>query len=191
MRKALALALLSVAAPASASNAFLEQLKPLCGKAFAGAIASNDAADADMQGKPMVMHVAKCTETEVRIPFFVGDDRSRTWMLTATEKGVQLKHRHRHADGSADGRTNYGGDHVGPAIVGADGSLTLRFPVDAESKALFIADGIPASASNVWEMHLSPGKSFTYRLTRPNRDFRVLFDLSKAVPVPPEPWGGI
>lgn len=188
---AAAAALLSAAAPAAASNAFLEELRPLCGKAFAGALASNEPADADMKGKPMVMHVAKCTDEEVRIPFFVGDDRSRTWMLTVTEAGVRLKHRHRHEDGSADGRTNYGGDHVGPALAGADGTLTLRFPVDAESKALFIADGIPASASNVWEMGLLPGKAFTYRLTRPNRDFRVVFDLSKAVPVPLEPWGGL
>ena len=185
------LALLSAAAPVSATNALWDQLKPLCGKAFAGAIVSNDAADADMQGKPMVMHVAKCTDKEIRIPFFVGDDRSRTWMLTATTDGVQLKHRHRHEDGSADGRTNYGGDHVGAAITGPDGSLTLRFPVDAESKALFIADGIPQSATNVWEMTLLPGKSFTYRLTRPNRDFRVYFDLRAPVPTPAEPWGGI
>lgn len=191
MRIAIALALISAAAPVSAANGFLDQLKPLCGKAFAGAMASNDAADADMKGKPMVMHVAQCSETEIRIPFFVGDDRSRTWMLTATADGVQLKHRHRHEDGSADGRTNYGGDHVGPVLAGADGTLTLRFPVDAESKALFIADGIPQSATNVWEMRLLAGKSFTYVLARPNRDFRVVFDLTKPVPAPAEPWGGI
>ena len=191
----LAPALLAVSAPAAAapaaSNAFLEALRPLCGKAFSGAMVSSDAADAGMKGKPMVMHVAKCSETEIRIPFFVADDRSRTWFLTATAEGVQLKHRHRHADGSADGRTNYGGDHTGPAIAGPDGLLTLRFPVDAESKALFIADGIPASTANVWEMRLQPGKSFTYVLARPNRDFRVQFDLTQAVPAPPEPWGGI
>lgn len=191
MRIAIALALLGAAAPVSATNAFWEQLKPLCGQAFAGTIASNDAADADMQGKPMVMHVAKCTDSEIRIPFFVGDDRSRTWMLTASANGVQLKHRHRHEDGSADGRTNYGGDHAGPALEGADGELTLRFPVDAESKALFIADGIPQSATNVWEMRLLPGKRFTYVLARPNRDFRVVFDLSKPVAPPAEPWGGL
>lgn len=191
MRHFIALALLGAAAPASASDAFLDSLRPLCGQAFAGGVASNDPADADMRGKPLVMHVAKCTDSEIRIPFFVGDDRSRTWMLTATADGVRLKHRHRHEDGSADGRTDYGGDHVGPTLPGADGTLTLRFPADAESKALFIADGIPQSAENVWEMGLLPGKRFTYRLTRPNRDFRVVFDLSKPVPAPPEPWGGI
>ena len=191
MRHILALTLLASATPAFASNAFLDALRPLCGKAFAGAMVSADAADADMVGKPMVMHVAKCSDDEIRIPFFVADDRSRTWVLTATAQGVQLKHRHRHEDGSADGRTNYGGDHVGPAIVGADGSLTLRFPVDAESKALFVADGIPQSTANVWEMRLQPGKSFTYVLARPNRDFRVAFDLLNPVATPAEPWGGI
>ncbi len=191
MRHFLVLALLGAAVPASASDSLLAELRPLCGKAFAGAMASNDAADAELKGKPMVMHVAKCTETEIRIPFFVGDDRSRTWMLTATADGVQLKHRHRHADGSLDTRTNYGGTSAGPALAGADGTLTLRFPVDAESQAMFVAQGIPASTANVWEMGLLPGKRFTYRLTRPNRDFRVVFDLTKEVPAPAEPWGGI
>lgn len=187
----LALSLLGVAAPASAADPLLEALRPLCGKAFAGAMASSDAADAELKGQPMVMHVAKCTEKEIRIPFFVGDDRSRTWMLTATASGVQLKHRHRHADGSLDDRTNYGGTSPGPALAGADGTLTLRFPADAESQAMFVAQGIPASAANVWEMGLLPGKRFTYRLVRPNRDFRVVFDLAQEVPAPPEPWGGL
>ena len=190
VRLSLASALLALSAPVGA-NAFLDSLRPLCGQAFAGEMASGDAADTDMKDRPMVMHVAKCSEAEIRIPFFVADDRSRTWFLTATADGVRLKHRHRHEDGSADGRTDYGGDQVGPAIVGPGGLLTLRFPVDAESKAMFLADGIPQSTANVWEMRLQPGESFTYVLARPNRDFRVRFDLTKQVPAPPEPWGGL
>ncbi|MCG2840380.1 hypothetical protein L6Q21_05230 [Sandaracinobacter sp. RS1-74] len=191
MRHFLALALLALASPAAAAGSFFEALKPLCGKAFAGAMESREAADADLAGQPLSMHVASCTDTEIRIPFLVGDNRSRTWFLTATPRGMQLKHRHRHEDGSLDAVTNYGGEHVGPAIAGPDGTLTLRFPADAESKAMFQKEGLPQSVTNVWEMAILPGSRFTYRLTRPNRDFRVGFDLSKEVPVPAEPWGGL
>ena len=49
----LAPALLAVSAPAAASNAFLDSLRPLCGQAFSGEMVSSDAADADMKGQPM------------------------------------------------------------------------------------------------------------------------------------------
>ena len=32
------------------------------------------------------MHVRDCSERELRIPFHVGDDRSRTWVVTRTAR---------------------------------------------------------------------------------------------------------
>ena len=48
------------------------------------------------------MHVRSCEENRIRIPFFVGDDKSRTWVLTFDSDQIQLKHNHRHEDGSVD-----------------------------------------------------------------------------------------
>ena len=117
-----------------------------------------------------------CSANEVRIPFAVGEDRSRTWVLTRTADGVRLKHDHRHEDGTPDRRTNYGGDS-------APGGTAERqsFPADAESKALFVADGIPQSVTNVWTVEIQPGQAFVYQLRRPDRHFRVGFDLSRPV----------
>lgn len=164
-------------------------LRPTCGAAYAGRLVSTDAADADMAGKAMVMHVRVCDAGEVQIPFHVGDDHSRTWFLTAVEGGYRLKHRHRHADGSLDERTYYGGDSVAPAKPLAGGGWRVEFPVDGFSKQMFVAQGIPQSATNVWSVEHVPGKLFAYELARPGRLFRVEFDLTRPVPLPPAPWG--
>ena len=57
-----------------------------------------------MMGQRLVMHVRDCSADEVRIPFWVGEDHSRTWVVTRTETGLRLKHDHRHEDGSEIGR---------------------------------------------------------------------------------------
>jgi hypothetical protein len=173
----------ATSAPAP-EDQFLNNLTALCGQAFAGRLVSTDPLDADFAGKPLVMHVRGCADDQVRVPFHVGEDRSRTWVLTRTAEGVRLKHDHRHADGSPDSLTLYGGDSLPP------GTPTRQsFPADAESKALFTAEGRTVSLTNVWAVEVIPGQMFAYELRRPNRHFRVEFDLTRPVPAPPPPWG--
>jgi len=130
------------------------------------------------------MHVRECSANEIRVPFHVGEDRSRTWVVTHTGSGLRLKHDHRHEDGSEDKLTQYGGDTV------HQGAATRQeFPADAFSKALFVREKIPASTANVWATELQPGRMFAYELRRPNRFFRVEFDLTRPVAPPPPPWG--
>jgi len=130
------------------------------------------------------MHVRDCSPDEIRIPFHVGEDRSRTWVITRTSAGLRLKHDHRHSDGSADAVTMYGGDTLAPGSA-----RRQEFPVDAASKAMFLREDRLASLSNVWAMEAEPTRRFVYELSRPQRLFRVEFDLSLAVPPPPAPWG--
>jgi len=168
------------------ADAFMAGIAQHCWRSFAGKIVANEPADANdpFVGKPLVMHVRECGEREFKIPFHVGDDHSRTWVLTRTESGLRLKHDHRHQDGSPDTLTMYGGD------TAAEGSATRQeFPVDAESIALFEAEGRSVSTTNVWAMEVEPGKRFVYELARPGRLFRVEFDLTTEVPTPPDPWG--
>ncbi len=141
-------------------------------------------ADAAFAGKPLVMHVRDCSADEIRIPFHVGEDRSRTWVITRTGAGLRLKHDHRHEDGSEDKLSQYGGDTVG------EGSAARQeFPADRFSKELFVRENIPASTENVWAMEAEPGRAFAYELRRPGRFFRVEFDLARPVGAPPPPWG--
>ncbi len=167
----------------------LDPIRPPCGAAYAGRVVSNDPADADMAGKSLIMHVRVCDADEVQIPFHVGDDRSRTWFLTAVDGRFRLKHRHRHADGSLDARTLYGGDSAGAATPMPGGGWRVDFPVDGHSKQLFAAQGIPQSMTNVWSVEHVPGRLWVYQLARPGRLFRVEFDLTKPVTPPPAPWG--
>ena len=162
-------------------------MSALCGKAFAGHIVADRPAPTGADpfaGKPLVMHVRECSGDTIRIPFHVGDDRSRTWVLTRTADGLRLKHDHRHEDGSADAVTMYGGD-----TVDAGTPLRQQFPVDAESRAMFTREGRSVSNTNVWAMEVVPQRSFVYELAREGRLFRVEFDLTRPVEAPPAPWG--
>lgn len=175
------------AGPATPADAFLGRLAALCGQAFAGRVEEDVPAPADtpFAGQALVMHVRECREGEVRVPFHVGADRSRTWVLTRTATGLRLKHDHRHADGTPDAVTMYGGDTTAPGSAGRQ-----AFPVDADSVAMFRREGLLASVTNTWAMEIAPGRYFAYELTRPGgRRFRVVFDLSAPVPAPPAPWG--
>jgi hypothetical protein len=170
-----------VAAPA---DLFFANLSALCGKAYGGRMVSQDAADSDMAGKALVMHVRECSADTIRIPFHVGDDRSRTWVVTRTAQGLRLKHDHRHRDGSADELSQYGGDTAAPGTA-----TRQEFPTDAFTRQLFRHAGITASLENVWAVDAVPGRLFAYELRRPQRFFRVEFDLSQPVQPPPPPWG--
>lgn len=169
---------------------FFAALSARCGKAYAGRLASDQTADADMRGKAMVMHIRHCTADRIEIPFHIdglgpdgGWDRSRTWIVSRTPAGLRLKHDHRHADGRPDTVTLYGGDT-------ADGGTATRqtFPVDAESVAMFTATGRSVSNTNIWSIETTAA-GFTYGLDRQGRHFRVAFDYAKPVTPPPAPWG--
>lgn len=172
---------------AQPADEFLARLAQHCGKAFAGKVIVNQPPQPNdaFADKPLVMHVRECGAGELKVPFHVGDDHSRTWVITRTEAGLRLKHDHRHQDGSSDAVTMYGGDTSEPGTAARQ-----QFPVDAESIAMFERDKMTASITNTWALEIEPGKRFLYELSRPGgRLFQVEFDLTAPVPAPPTPWG--
>jgi hypothetical protein len=171
-------------APASPQDAFFANLRALCGQSFAGRVVTTDAADASFASQPLVMQVRECSGDVIRVPFHVGDNRSRTWVITRTRGGLRLKHDHRHEDGTEDTVTQYGGDTVNQGTAERQ-----EFPADEFSKTLFTQNNIPQSVTNVWAVEVHPGRTFAYELRRPNRRFRVEFDLAQPVAAPPPPWG--
>lgn len=169
-------------------DAFFDRLQTICGNAYAGRVLTDvpaSTAPNPFAGQTLVMHVRDCERDVVRIPFHVGEDRSRTWVITRTEAGLRLKHDHRHADGCEDVLTQYGGD------TSSAGTATRQeFPVDAESQALFTREKREVSNTNTWAMEVEPERVFVYELARPGgRLFRVAFDLTQPVALPPPAWG--
>jgi hypothetical protein len=162
---------------------FFTKIKQHCGKAFEGKVTIDNANSDSFANKKLIMHVRRCTDDQLQVPFHVGDDASRTWLLTKTGSGLSLKHDHRHKDGTNDDSTMYGGH-----TLDAGWSEVQSFPADQYSKELFVKQGIPQSVGNTWQMYIYPNK-FTYRLTRDGREFRVDFDLSKPITPPKAPWG--
>ncbi len=173
------------ASSAAPQDAFFHNMAALCGQAFAGRVVEDQPpTDGNpFAGKALVMHVRECSNDTIRIPFSVGSDRSRTWVLTRTSTGLRLKHDHRHADGSEDALTQYGGDTLVPGTA-----QRQEFPADAASKALFVREKRATSVDNVWALEVEPHERFVYELTRPARRVRIEFDLEHPIPAPPPPW---
>jgi hypothetical protein len=165
----------------------LDALQPYCQQAFAGRLVSADAADATMQGLPLVVHLQYCRPDEMRLAFHVGADASRTWVLRRLPAGLQLKHEHMHDDGSPDELTRYGGLSAQLATTTAV-PLLIDFPADGYSQQLFIALGRHAATENVWRFGWQPGQ-LTYSLRRDGRYFAVQFDFSQPVALPIVAWG--
>lgn len=165
---------------ASEQDAFWASLQRMCGNAYGGQLVQGSAADSAFQQNALVMHVRECSEREVKIPFHLGENRSRTWVVTRTDAGLRLKHDHRHEDGSEDAVTQYGGD-----TRDAGTAARQEFWADAHTATL-----IPAAATNVWTMEVM-GERFAYALRREGTDrrFRVEFDLTRPITPPPAPWG--
>jgi hypothetical protein len=156
------------------ADAFMANLAGLCGQVHQGRLTTTDPADRDFAGKTLVMGPVRCEGTVIAVPFAVGEDRSRTWVISRNGEGLRLKHVHRHADGHEDKVSQYGGDTQAPGS-----STRQEFPADEFSKELFRQNGLERSITNVWAFEVVPGRHVAYELRRPNRFFRVEFALPR------------
>lgn len=157
---------------------FWNNLSALCGKSFEGQLVT-EAVDG-FAGKRLVMNVLSCDDEQILIPFNVGDNLSRTWIFTYNNARIELKHDHRHEDGSDDDVTMYGGTSSNAGMANMQ-----MFPADQET-----LDLIPYAFSNVWWVTLNDSV-YSYNLHRIGRPsvFTVEFDLTKEVEKPAPSWG--
>jgi hypothetical protein len=168
-------------APPRPNEVFWTELQKLCGKAYSGTVAAAPVDDTTFKDKALTMHVRSCQKDSIRIPFNVGDNRSRTWVLTRKGGRIELRHDHRHEDGKPDAVTMYGGWTTSVGMP-----TRQMFPADDETVKV-----IAAAATNVWWIDLTPGESLSYNLRRmgSERYFSIKFDLKNAIAAPPAPWG--
>ncbi len=170
-----------IAQESSPSEVFWNTLKSHCGKAYEGSLALPEE-DESFGGKKLVMHVKACSDNEIKIPFYVGDDKSRTWVINNDNGILTLKHDHRHEDGTEDDVNFYGG-----TASNAGKEDIQFFPADVATQKM-----IPGAATNVWWITIDD-TTFTYNLRRLGTDrvFKVVMDITKPITEPEAPWGWI
>lgn len=152
------------------NTSFFEKLAQHCGNTYYGkTVFPDDPSDA-FAGKVLKMHIKECTATEIRVPFQVGQDTSRTWIISQTTKGLLLKHDHRHSDGTADEITMYGGyaDQLSST------ANTASFAADQHTAEL-----IPEAQTNVWSLSFDDDqKTFSYYLERHSKPrYKAIFQV--------------
>jgi hypothetical protein len=164
--------LLSIHVKGQGEKEFFDAIRSLEGKTFYGkAIYMPDTTKAnDFWGKKLSFRVIRTSRSEMKLPFNVGENQTRVWVLTKTKGGIRLKHDHRHTDGSPDSITNYGGD----SDQKISNRLIQYFPADE-----FTSNLIPAAKTNRWIMQFSDDKKRFYYILERNKElrFKAEFDL--------------
>lgn len=150
---------------------FFAAVSSHCGHSLYGRLVSNDTRDAALIGKAIVGRFALCTASEVRINIAVGDDTSRTWVISRTPGGLRLKHLHLHKDGTEEEVSRYGGDATRPGTA-----QRQEFPPDAFSKDLFARRERPWDTTKAfWAVEARPSEFYAHELRDPaiGRFFRL------------------
>lgn len=164
---------------------FFDQLAEHCGNAYPGSLTLEPEGDEMLTGTEMlIVHFRECDENELKVPFHIeleeeeDWDRSRTWIFTRHEDGLELRHDHRNRDGSDDEVTMYGGFSVGDGTA-----MRQEFQSVERTEETGIFRG--------WRIEIVPGDRYTYGTIRGEEwSWRVDFDLSEPLDeVPPAPWG--
>ncbi len=169
---------------ASVYDLYMDNLRAECGNAYAGSLTLEPEGDDMLQGDELlIVHFRECDEDGViKVPFHIetseGEwDRSRTWIFTRTEDGIDLRHDHREMDGSESDFTMYGG----PTHNEPDANV-MEFISFERTEETGIYRG--------WRIIIEPGERYVYGTHRGGEwSWRVDFDLTEAVEAPPAPWG--
>lgn len=161
---------------------FWDRLGSLCDQAFPGEVSDVTAYYREaLVGRELIAHGVSCEDERIHVALHVDGDRSRNWILTIVDGTIRLKHDHRHADGTEEDISQYGGDALVPGLP-----QRQIFPADAHT-----AEILPARADNFWFMDFVDEDTFQYGVHWPKHghSVRLSFDLSNPVEPPPLPWG--
>lgn len=164
---------------------FFDSLAEQCGNAYPGGLTLEPPGDDMLTGTELlIVHFRECDENQLKLPFHIeleeseDWDRSRTWIFTRHEDGLEIRHDHRKPDGSNDEVTMYGGFSV-------DGGTQLR----QEFKSIPRTEEMGYFRG--WRIEIVPGERYTYGTIRDTTwSWRVDFDLTEPLTeLPPVPWG--
>jgi hypothetical protein len=161
-------------AATTAQDAFWSNLQALCGRAAAGRLLQAPAGDTQIDpAAPLVVHFRECGEAELRFPVHVGENRSRTWVFIRHADHLELRHDHRHEDGTEEPNTWYGATTLEPGTA-------TRQEFVSERNGMMVG----------WRVEVEPGVRYTYGTIRDGAwRHHLEFDLTRAAAIPPPPWG--
>jgi len=163
---------------------FFDSLAVHCGNAYQGGLTTAPPGD-DMItfDDILVVHFRECEENLLKVPFHIQTvadgnwNRSRTWLFTRHEDGLELRHDHRKPDGSEDEVTMYGGFQYG---VNEAGVQIFQSVPRTEESGIFRG----------WRIEIEPNVRYTYGTVRGDEwSWRIDFDLTTPIEAPPAPWG--
>lgn len=159
--------------PLEAQHAFFENMRDLCGQTFGGRTILAEETDETFEPARLYFIVEECDEDELRIPFIVGDDASRTWILRIGEEGLSFIHEHLRPDGTEYEGSGFGGH------ASDEGSATFQHFPD-----FWATDETPPDEHRVWRLRIDREHDlFVYYLDRGGRPaYRLVFHLG-----PPSP----
>lgn len=164
---------------------FFDALAMQCGNAYPGGLTLEPPGDEMLNGTELlIVHFRECDENQLKMPFHIeGEeeenwDRSRTWIFSRHETGLELRHDHRKRDGNEDEVTMYGGFSVGEGTA-----IRQEFKSVERTEETGYFRG--------WRIEIEPGIRYTYGTIRDTTwSWRVDFDLREPVTeLPPAPWG--
>ncbi|WP_194756766.1 hypothetical protein [Aliidiomarina indica] len=168
----------------SPQTQFFYQLATLCGQAYAGErVVARPGRDLLEGDEALIVHFRECSENRIWAPFHIEKpednswDRSRTWIYTLHDDHIELYHDHRHADGTPEDDSGYGGNTV-----------TAGSP----DRQMFIYTARTGEQGEVlgWRIEIVPGERYTYgTMADGDWTWRIDFDLSQPIEPPPAPWG--
>jgi hypothetical protein len=162
-------------------EAFWGRMAAHCGNAYRGEVSDATAYYRDAVRGEAVIHFMDCSDHRIHVPFHLGDNRSRNWILTRAGGTIRLKHDHRHPDGTEEEISQYGGDAPAPGLP-----TRQIFPADAHTARI-----LPERADNFWFFDFVDEETLHYGVHWPKHghSVRFAFDVSSPVEPPPRPWG--
>jgi hypothetical protein len=173
-RSAHDVSVLPATAPVSPHDAFWANLQALCERAAEGRLVQAPPGDTQIDpAAQLVVHFRECGAEELRFPLHVGENRSRTWVFSRHAEQLELRHDHRHEDGTEESNTWYGATTLDAGTAHRQEFVTER-------------NGVRSG----WRVEIEPGRLFTYGTIRDGAWRHLLeFDLTRSAAIPPPPWG--
>jgi hypothetical protein len=159
--------------PLEAQRAFFENLRALCGQTFGGRTILAPVEDRTFEPARLYMIVEECEGDELRVPFNVDVDDSRTWIFQLRDERLTFFHRHVRADGTEYEASGFGGHAT------ADGSATFQSFPD-----FWATEETPAAEHRIWRLRIdAENELFVYYLDRGGQPaYRLVFHMG-----PPSP----
>jgi hypothetical protein len=154
-------------------RAFFENLRALCGRTFGGRTILAPVTDRTFEPARLYMVVEDCEGDEIRVPFIVGEDDSRTWIFQMREQGLRFFHQHLRPDGTEHEVSGFGGHATD------DGTPVFQSFPDFSTTA-----ETPPAERRIWRLRLDADHGlFVYYLDRGGLPaYRLVFHIGPASP---------